>query len=202
MGERYVALGDSYTIGEGVSPNERWPNLLVAQLQQGDVDIELVANPSVSGWTTQDLIERALPGLPASRPTFATLLIGVNDWVQEVPADAFRTNLGHIIDRVQEVLPDPRRLVLVTIPDFSVTPNGRTYARGRDISQGILSFNEIILEEAWERKLESVDIYPLSRRLGARSYIAEDGLHPSAAAYAMWVRSIVPVAMDVLTGKE
>lgn len=200
--ERYVALGDSYTVGEGVAPEESWPNLLTTHLQRSGVPIELIANPSVTGWTTQDLVEKALPVFEESRPTFATLLIGVNDWVQGVREDVFRTNLAHIIDRAQAVLRDKRKLVLVTIPDFSVTPEGPKYAKGRGISSGIAVFNEVIREEARARSLESVDIFPLSRRLTSAKYVAVDGLHPSAAAYARWEESIFPVAREILTGKE
>ena len=76
---RYVALGDSYTIGEGASLDESWPALLTRHLRNEGIDVDLVANPSVTGWTTQDLIERELPVFRKAKPNFATLLIGVND---------------------------------------------------------------------------------------------------------------------------
>lgn len=197
-GERYVALGDSYTIGEGVKPEEAWPSLLSAHLREHGVPIELVANPSVTGWTTQQLIEHELPVFEASQPTFATLLIGVNDWVQGVSEADFQMNLRHILDRVEAILPDSKRVLLVTIPDFSVAPEGGKYARGRDISAGIAAFNEIVRNEARWRALEYVDIFPLSRRLRGPEYMAADNLHPSAAAYARWEESIFPAALGLL----
>jgi acyl-CoA thioesterase I len=196
--ERYVALGDSYTIGEGVAPDERWPDLVVADLRREGVAIELVANPAVTGWTTAQLIEHELPLFEAARPTFATLLIGVNDWVQGVDADAFRTRLLAIVAQVQATLPDPLRCVAVTIPDFSVTPTGGQYARGRDITAGLAHFNDIVADVAAGAGWSVVDIFPLSRRQVGPEWVAADGLHPSAAAYRQWADLIVPVAREVL----
>src|SRR5690348_2901825 len=87
---RYVALGDSYTIGEGASPNESWPAVLTRHLKEQGIDIELVANPSATGWTTKQLIDRELPIFKDKEPNFGTLLIGVNDWVQGIDEKTFR----------------------------------------------------------------------------------------------------------------
>ena len=197
--ERYVALGDSYTIGEGVATPESWPSLLTDHLRERGIAIELVANPSVTGWTTAQLIEHELPVFEASRPTVATLLIGVNDWVQGVTADDFRDRLNLIVGRVQAGLPDPRRLLFVTIPDFSITPAGASFSRGRDIASGIAGFNDVIRETAARASLGVVDIFPLSQRLGGPEYVVADNLHPSAVAYAEWEALILPVALDLLT---
>ncbi len=198
-GIRYVALGDSYTIGEGASSEQAWPSILTEHLKKDGIDIELIANPSVTGWTTQDVINNELRVYDASNPTFATLLIGVNDWVQGVPKETFRTNLIIILDRMQAKLPDKSNLVLVTIPDFSVSPRGMTYGNGQDIAQGIAEFNEVIKEEAQKRNLEVVDIYPLSQEQGSDpSMIAADGLHPSAKMYAEWEKLIYPVVYEAL----
>src|SRR5438270_6257284 len=78
---RYVAIGDSYSIGEGATPNESWPAVMTQHLNEKGLHVDLVANPSRTGWTTKDAIDRELPIFIKSNPTFATLLIGVNDWV-------------------------------------------------------------------------------------------------------------------------
>ena len=195
--ERYVALGDSYTIGEGVEPEERWPNRLVAYLHADGVDIELIANPSATGWTTADVLEKQLPVLSESNATFVTLLIGVNDWVQGVDLDVFRERLNRIIDAVQQELQSPDRLLLVTIPDFSVTPEGGKYSRGRDITAGIASFNAVVLDEGRLRGLAVADIFDLSRELAGPEWVAGDGLHPSGKAYARWLERIGPRARQV-----
>ncbi len=196
---RSIALGDSYTIGEGVEPEQRWPNLLVRDLQVRGIPIELVANPSRTGWTTADVLERELPVAKTAQPTFATLLIGVNDWVQGVPAEIFRQRLATILDETLKLLPSPRRLITVTIPDFSATPTGARFGGGRDISKGIAEFNSMIIEESKRRDIAVVDIFTLSQ--GVRndpSLIADDGLHPSAKEYALWEAMILPVALAAL----
>src|ERR1700741_3731165 len=86
---RYVAIGDSYSIGEGASPDESWPALLTCHLRDRGLDIQLGTNPSVTGWTTQDAIDRELPVFVRAKPNFASLLIGVNDWVQGVDQAEF-----------------------------------------------------------------------------------------------------------------
>jgi lysophospholipase L1-like esterase len=196
---RYVAIGDSYTIGEGASPNESWPALLTGHLKAAGVDVDLVANPSVTGWTTQDLIDRELPIFREKRPDFGTLLIGVNDWVQGVNEQTFRQHFTFIVEEMLKVLGNKQRLLIVTIPDFGVTPTGPKYARGRNISEGIASFNKIITEEATKRGLRVVDVFPLSKQMrDDPSLVAADGLHPSAKEYAEWEKIIFPVALDLL----
>ena len=150
---RYAVVGDSYSIGEGATEKESWPALLARHLTKSGRPVELVSNPSRTGWTTQDAIENELPLFRAAQPDFATLMIGVNDWVQGVDEATFRTRLAHLMDEMLKVLPNEKRLLVVNIPDFSVTPDGPNYARGRDISAGLTSFNRIIAEEALKRRL-------------------------------------------------
>jgi acyl-CoA thioesterase-1 len=196
---RYVAIGDSYSIGEGASPNESWPALLTRHLKEQGVNIELAANPSRTGWTTQQAIDRELPILINTGPTFATLQIGVNDWVQGVRPEDFRERFILLVDRMLEVLHDHNRLLVVTIPDFGVTPTGARYARGRNISEGIASFNKIITDEAAKRNLPVVDVFPISKKMKEDpSLIAADDLHPSAKEYVEWEKIIFPVASGLL----
>ena len=196
---RYIAIGDSYSIGEGASVNESWPAVMTRHLKARGVDVDLVANPSVTGWTTQQAIDRELPIFLKEKPNFGTLLIGVNDWVQGVDAEKFRKNFTLIVDQMLGVLRDKNRLLIVTIPDFGVTPTGPKYARGRNISEGIASFNKIITEESTKRGLRVVDIFPLSKQMGSdRSLVAADGLHPSAKEYVEWEKIIFPVALELL----
>lgn len=197
--DRYVALGDSYTVCTGATEAQSWPVLLSKHLKENKINIELIANPSQNGWTSQNLIDRELPVFDKSKATFVTLLIGVNDWVQGVDAKTFQKNLVKIIDHVQAQLPDKSKLILITIPDFGVTSTGSRYSGGRDISKGISEFNAIILEEAKKRNLKTVDIFQKSKEMGKdNSLVATDGLHPSAKEYAIWETLIYPVAFQVL----
>lgn len=196
---RYAVIGDSYSIGEGASPNESWPAVLTRHLNENGLQVELVANPSRTGWTTQDAIDRELPIFLKAKPDFATLQIGVNDWVQGVDEAAFRKNFTFLLDQMLGVLSNKTQLLVVTIPDFGVTPTGPRYGNGRDISKGINRFNEIVIEEAKKRGLTTVDVFPLSKKMGSdKSLVALDGLHPSAKEYAEWEKIIFPAALELL----
>ena len=197
---RYAVVGDSYSCGEGAKPAESWPSLLTQNLKAQGLEVELVSNPSVTGWTTKDAIDKELPKFVNSKPNFASLLIGVNDWVQGVDELGFRNRLSYLLDSMLAVLPNKKRLLVVTIPDFGVAPTGHKYARGRNIHEGIMQFNKIVTEEAHKRGLQVVDIFPLSKKMGEdKSLVAKDGLHPSAKAYAEWEKIIFPSALELLT---
>ncbi len=197
---RYVALGDSYTICTGAKTEESWPVLLTKHLKENKINIELIANPSHNGWTTVDLIEKELPIFDKSKATFVTLLIGVNDWVQGNDAITFQGHLVKILDHVQAALPDKSKLVLITIPDFGITPTGKNYyGSGRDISKGIAEFNALIVSEAKKRNLKTVDLFQVSKAMELdESLIAPDGLHPSAKEYGIWETLIYPVVYSML----
>lgn len=196
---RYAAIGDSYSIGEGASEAESWPALLARHLHAEGLDIKLVANPSRTGWTTRDAIDSELPVFIKARPDFATLQIGVNDWVAGADAGEFEKRLAGLMDSMLALLPDKSRLLVVTIPDFSVTPAGAEYGSGRDISKGIAEFNAIIVKQAKLRNLKVADVYELSRAMrDDKSLVATDGLHPSAKEYAAWEKMIFPLAFDLL----
>ncbi|HEV2095958.1 MAG TPA: SGNH/GDSL hydrolase family protein [Chthoniobacterales bacterium] len=196
---RHVAIGDSYSIGEGASPNESWPAVLARHLQEQGVRITLVANPSRTGWTTQQAIDLELPVFVNAGPNFATLQIGVNDWVQGADEETFRKRFVLLVDRMLEVIKNKNRLLVVTIPDFGVTPTGPKYARGRNISEGIAQFNKVINQEAERRGLRVVDVFPTSKKMQSdSSLVAADGLHPSAKEYAEWEKIIFPAALQLL----
>ena len=197
---RYAAIGDSYSIGEGTTPDKSWPAMLTKHLKEKGFNIALVANPSRTGWTTQQAIDRELPVFREAKPNFATLQIGVNDWVQGVDEDTFRKRFVTLVDKMLELLPNKKRLLVVTIPDFSAAPAGSKYARGRNISEGLARFNQIIAEETKRRGLRGVDVFELSKKMrNDSSLVAADGLHPSAKEYAEWEKVIFPVALEMLT---
>ena len=199
---RYVALGDSYTIGTSVAAADRWPDRLVRALREPDgADrLQLVANLAVNGWTSGDVIRAQLPELERLQPEFASLLIGVNDVVQGVPEATYRANVEAILDALLARLP-VNRTVVVTTPDYTVTPAGADY--GDPVAQraGIVRNNAVLIAAAVARQIVVVDVFDLSERAaGDRSLVAPDGLHPSGAQYALWVERIAPVARGLLEG--
>jgi acyl-CoA thioesterase-1 len=195
---RFVALGDSYTIGTAVAEPERWPNQLVDRLGGADGPLRLVANLGVNGFTTADLIRDQLPRLPELRPEFASLLIGVNDVVQGVPVTTYRANATRILDELLARLP-PHRVITVATPDYTVTPAGADYGDPAARAAGIRRVNEILAQLAGERAVRFVDIHDLSLAAADdRSLVADDGLHPSGAQYARWVERIEPAVRELL----
>jgi acyl-CoA thioesterase I len=197
---RYVALGDSYTIGTSVEASERFPNQLVAALATSGLELDLVANLGVNGYTSADLIRDELPALENLHPEFVTVLIGVNDVVQGVPADAYERNVVTILDALLARLPR-ERLIAVAIPDYTVTPAGADYGDPDDQHDAIVTNNTIMARHAVARTVAFVDIFDLS--MGAaddRSLVADDGLHPSGEQYRRWVERIAPVAFERITG--
>jgi acyl-CoA thioesterase I len=196
---RYVALGDSYSNGEGAGEENAWPVLLTNHLKQEGYDITLIANLSVSGWTTQNVIDGELPEFIASHPTFASLLIGANDTFQGVDAATFKTNFISILDTMQKTLPDPKKILILTIPDYSVSPQVREHPNAKELGEEIVKFNAIIREEAAKRDLPVVELYELARAMGTdRSLSTEDGLHPSAKELKIWEAQIYPSAEKLL----
>lgn len=196
----YVAIGDSYTIGEGVAEAETYPVLLANHLQDEGVDIELVANPAVTGYTTQDAISYELPVLEASNANFVTVLLGAND-VLSKDARAFQRNYALLLDEIQEKLPDKDMVILLTIPDFSVTPYAKTFGYTQEeIRDAIIAFNAVIKAEASERQLKAVDLFSLSGGLeGNPEMLVSDGLHPSGKQYMLWEKELFPVVYEMLS---
>lgn len=195
MALRYVALGDSYTIGTAIDTHGRWPDQLAARLPA----LDLVANLGVNGYTSRDVIERELPQVERLHPEVLSLLIGVNDVVQRVPEARYRANVEVILDAIVRHVGAAHAFV-VTTPDYTVTPSGAAFGDPVQQSAGIRANNAIITDAAVARRIVVVDIYDVS--LGAatdRSLVADDGLHPSGAQYAAWVDRIEP-AVSALVG--
>jgi lysophospholipase L1-like esterase len=193
---RFVALGDSYTIGTSVAVDERWPNLLVEAV--GRERLVLVENLAVNGWRSRDVLDVQVPRLTTLRPGFVSLLVGVNDVVQRVPPAAFRTHAAAILDAVLGHVP-ANRVVVVSTPDYTVTPAGADYGDPDRQRAGIVENNAILAALARERGVAYVDIFDISSEAATdRSLVARDGLHPSGAQYARWVERIAPVVEGLL----
>jgi acyl-CoA thioesterase I len=192
---RYVALGDSYTIGTSVAEAERWPNQLVERIDE----LELAGNPAVNGFTSADLINDELPQLDALRPELASVLIGVNDVVQGVPDSQYAGNVAIILEELLTRLPSNRILCIAT-PDYTVTPSGAAFGDPAQQSDAIVRFNAILREACEHREVRFVpEIFEISQAaLEDPSLVADDGLHPSGKQYSLWIDAIEPVVRDLI----
>jgi len=194
----FLALGDSYTIGEGVPDGGRWPVQLVARLRESGIAVGAPRIVATTGWTTDEL--SAAMDAAALQPGYAlvTLLIGVNNQYRGRPATEYREQFLALLRRAAALSGDVRRVVVVSIPDWGVT----AFAEGRDraaIGREIDTFNAIARDETLRMHARWVDVTPASREAGAKpGMLVDDGLHPSAAQYAEWVKRIFPEAQAAL----
>jgi lysophospholipase L1-like esterase len=201
---RYLALGDSYTIGEGVTENERWPMQLAAALREAGAP---VADPRIiarTGWTTSELLA-ALDATKPAPPTdfdLVTLLIGVNDQYRRRTMDSFVEAFDLLLRRaVTFAAGEPRRVVAISIPDWGVTPFAASDPRGAAaIAAEIDGFNTAAHHIAVLARARFVDVTRVSRRAARDSaLLAADGLHPSGLMYAAWVPLLLHAALDALS---
>jgi lysophospholipase L1-like esterase len=195
-GMRYLALGDSYTIGEGAGEADRWPVQLAGLLRARGVEIgdpEIIAR---TGWTTDELsaaIDREDPRGPYA---LVSLLIGVNNQYRGRGAEEYRTQFAALLQRaIGFAGGDAGKVIVLSIPDWGVTP----FADGQDrarIAAEIDLFNRINREETQRLGARYVDITPQSRAAATNpASFAPDGLHYSGLTYAEWARLALPSAL-------
>nr|WP_232325345.1 SGNH/GDSL hydrolase family protein [Pedobacter panaciterrae] len=192
----YLALGDSYTIGESVDRDENFPSQLINELTKNG----LIINPpniiARTGWTTSELQE----GIKISAFTlykfdFVTLLIGVNNQYRGESKDVYRKEFKELLQTAINFANGKKSHVFViSIPDWGVTPYGQQSGRDpKTIAKEIDAFNAINKEETIAAGLTYTDITPASRlALSDQTLVAKDGLHPSGKMYAGWATSVAP----------
>jgi lysophospholipase L1-like esterase len=213
---RFLALGDSYTIGENVEPSERWPVQLAARLREQGIEIDDPIIVAVTGWTTDELSAGIDHAQPPGAFDLVSLLIGVNNQYRGRPIDEYRREFVALLQRaIAFAGRHPSRALVLSIPDWGVTP----FAAGRDtvplfkkwprlnqrrryraaIAADIDRFNAVNREEAARLGARYVDVTPVSRRAASDpALLAADGLHPSGKMYAEWAQLALPVARAAL----
>ncbi|MEX1071464.1 MAG: SGNH/GDSL hydrolase family protein [Anaerolineales bacterium] len=199
----YLALGDSYTIGQSVPEDERWPVQLVAKLRGAGIpiaDAEIIAR---TGWTTAELMRAIEEQYQPKTYDLVSVLVGVNDQYRGYPIEEYRTQFHEILAfALSAAGGDPSRMIVLSIPDWGVTP----YAEGLDLAKiaaEIDAFNAVAREESAAAGVQYFDITPISREaLQNRDLIAGDGLHPSGEMYAGWVKAVFPYVFDLLSAED
>lgn len=195
---RYLALGDSYTIGESVSENERFPAQLTRELAARGFSLDAPQIIARTGWTTDELSGAIAANEPRGSFDLVTLLIGVNNQYRGRTPENYRPEFVGLLKRAIAYAGDrPSHVIVVSIPDWGVTPFGRHRA---NVASEIDAFNAVNRAETLRFGAHHVDITPASRAaLHDPTLIASDGLHPSAKMYAQWVQMILPLAAEILT---
>ena len=201
---RFLALGDSYTIGESAAEADRWPVRLAALLREKGFIVEEPEIIAKTGWTTDELDAAIDAASPQGTYELVSLQIGVNNQYRQRSLEEYRAQFGALLARAAGFASDrSSRVIVLSIPDWGVTP----YARAKDrdaatIRAEIDAFNDVNRAATGLAGARYVDITPISRLAASdRGQLAPDGLHPSAAAYALWAKLALDDAVAALSGE-
>ncbi|BBM84973.1 SGNH/GDSL hydrolase family protein [Candidatus Uabimicrobium amorphum] len=197
--KKFLALGDSYTIGESVKRENSWPiHLKEVMKSQISLDVKIIAT---TGWTTDELAEAIHKENISETFDMVSLLIGVNNQYRRRSAEEYRKEFVELLEQaIVFASNDPNKVMVISIPDWGVTPFAAKDERSSlEIGEQIDLYNKINAEEASRKHCYYVDITPISKKASVESELtADDGLHPSAKMYTMWVEKISPVAFKIL----
>ena len=188
---RFLALGDSYTIGQSVPVAQRWPMQLKDSLEHRGFEIDTVSIIATTGWRTDNLLNAIRSqDLRSENFNLVSLLIGVNNQYQSRPFSQYVNEFPILVDSaIQYAGGDPSRVFIVSIPDYAYTPFGQQSGNAAEISEELDEYNEFSRQVAEERGITYFNITPISR-LGLQNpgFVASDGLHPSGVQYTEWVK--------------
>lgn len=191
---RYLALGDSYTIGQSVPDNERWPIQLRDSLEKRGIDVRETNVIATTGWRTDNLLNAiSNQNLDRENYNLVSLLIGVNDQYQQRPIAHYEPLFRQLLDScLRYAAFDTSSVFIVSIPDYAYTPFGQRRIDPNQISLQLDEYNAINKRVAEEYGVQYFDITPISR-LGLENtdLVAVDELHPSGYQYTLWVRTIL-----------
>lgn len=181
---RYLALGDSFTIGTGSGPERAFPARLVSRCASA---VEL-RNVAVNGYSTQDILDREMPDVAPFSPTFVTLAAGANDIVRGSSPDEYRGRLRAIAAQLHAA--GVTRFVTIPQPDWSLSPAARAFGEPSAIHARIVEANAILQAATVAAGGTYVDLFPLMETQARAGMFARDGLHPSAEAYDAWAAAL------------
>lgn len=192
----YLALGDSYTIGQGVAPSGRWPKQLSARLSNSERIIAPVDLIARTGWTTFNLIT-AIDVFKPETYDLVSLLIGVNNQFQNRPFEQFQVEFDSLLNVSISLAGTTKRVFVVSIPDYGVTPFGGS--NREKIATELDAYNAFMEQQCQKQSIPFINITDISRSLGdGPGALAPDDLHPSADQYKAWVDRIRPVVEALL----
>jgi len=186
---RYLALGDSFTIGTGSSPDQAFPARLADRWTKAGKKVTL-KNLGVNGYTTDDLTQRELPEVAPFHPTLVTLAIGANDRVHKYPVAIYRRHIKEILDSIVKAGVPGAHIVALPQPDWALSPAAGAFGTPEGLAQDIASFNAALKEETTAIGGRYIDIYPLMQKQAEAKMLASDGLHPNAQAHDEWAAEL------------
>lgn len=192
----FLALGDSYTIGESVAEVQRWPEQLTKALSKKGYLIEKPQIVAVTGWRTDQLKNALLAKGLSHDYDLVSLLIGVNNQYQGRNISEYEREFGELLElAIKHASGDATKVFVLSIPDYGFTPFGR--AKRGEISRDIDAFNDVNRSITIKHSVTYIDITEISRKgLQDQDLVAADGLHPSGKMYALWVEKILRELSD------
>ena len=199
---RYLALGDSYTIGEGVTPHHSWPTQLVQQLEHVGYSLQPASVIARTGWTTDELDSGIDAHDALGLFDLVSLLIGVNNQFRGRPLPQYREQFAALLDRAIALAGGrPARVLVLSIPDWGVTPFAHAHAHdAQRVGGEIDAFNAAAARICADRGVVFIDITGHSREHGAQpQMLVADALHPSALMYSHWAALTLPAARVALS---
>jgi lysophospholipase L1-like esterase len=187
----FLALGDSYTIGEAVTDNERWPMQLLHKLRELGYECREPKVIATTGWRTDDLNNAIDKAQLRDEYNLVSLLIGVNNQYQGKSAESYAPEFEALLHRaIHFAQGDKSKVFVVSIPDYGYTPFGKE--KQEQITKAIDEFNKVNKTITEKLGITYIDITPISRRgFEDPTLVATDGLHPSGRMYSLWVEKIV-----------
>lgn len=192
----FLALGDSYTIGESVLLHESFPYQVVQALRKKDLAFNAPEVIAKTGWTTDELDSAIKEYRFLPKYDFVTLLIGVNNQYRGREILEYKEQLEELLKKAIELAGKKEHVVLVSIPDYGVTPFAKDHDTEK-IAREIDMFNTVIIALSIQYKVHYIDITPGSRLAKSNpGLVAEDGLHPSAKEYANWAEKIADLIIS------
>lgn len=197
----YLALGDSYTIGESVQEEERYPMQLADSLRKNDVDVAEIKIVARTGWTTDELATAlARENLKEGEYNLVSLLIGVNNQYRGYSIVEYQAEFTDLLNQAIAYAGGHKdRVFVVSIPDWGVTPFGQIYGNPQRTAEEIDRFNDVNFAITESKGIRYFDITPISREaLDDRSLVASDGLHPSGKMYTRWVEVMLPEILKMM----
>lgn len=197
---RYLALGDSYTIGESVCDSCNYPKQLTDSLNDVLKEKTTVKIIAKTGWTTTDLLSVVAAENPSKNYDLVTLLIGVNNQYQGKPFSLYEEEFPKLLDMaIAFAKGKPENVIVLSIPDYAFTPFGSKSGKSDKITTDLFKYNQFAEAVANKKGVHFENITTITQQgLKNRTLVASDGLHPSKEAYKLFVEKIFEKALAII----
>lgn len=200
IAHKYLALGDSYTIGESVCSDCNYPKQLTESLNEVLKEKTSVKIIAKTGWTTTDLLSAIATEKPSKDYDLVTLLIGVNNQYQGKPFSLYEEEFPKLLDMaIAFAKGKPENVLVLSIPDYAFTPFGQQSGKAEKITTELKKYDAFAAKISKEKSVRFENITPITQQgLENATLVASDGLHPSKVVYKKFVEQIISFAKNIL----